>query len=554
MNKVLKLTKIFLKNSFSNMDAKMGVTSKNSKNKFILYGILFLYLAVLVTFFSYNLINGLITINQQTVFIGIILFIVFGVVIAQSILSSINILYFTKDSEYLLPLPLKPYQIILARTNVMLVVQFLIIALVGLLPLVIYGILTNASISYYILMLISVLLLPILPVLLICILVMIIISFARLTKNKNKFQVLAYILLLVIVVVFSISISSVKGDISNEEMAQMIVQANGMIEIAKGYFPTLDFLINALTTSSLVVAIIEILKTIGITIVGFLIYMFIAQKIYFKGLVGNLFSSDSKNKNKEVNQKKYINSKLYRSYVGKEFKNLVRNPIFLMQCLLPAILIPVLMMGVVYSGMSSQSEDMSQITQITSMMETNTFFMACIILCVIQFFSMFIYISITAISREGENAVFMKYIPVSLYKQYIYKCIPNIIMNVVTIVICLAVAQYLLKLPIITIILVFIVATVIGTLQSIVMIIIDLKRPKLSWDSEYAVVKQNFNLIFPMIIGMINIAVLIFMVFLFKNINVYIGLFILGIIYTVAVFLTNKYLYKNQFKLADKIM
>ena len=37
MNKVLKLTKIFLKNSFSNMDAKMGVTSKNSKNKFILY-------------------------------------------------------------------------------------------------------------------------------------------------------------------------------------------------------------------------------------------------------------------------------------------------------------------------------------------------------------------------------------------------------------------------------------------------------------------------------------------------------------------------------------
>ena len=554
MNKVLKLTKIFLKNSFSNMDAKMGVTSKNSKNKFILYGILFLYLAVLVTFFSYNLINGLITINQQTVFIGIILFIVFGVVIAQSILSSINILYFTKDSEYLLPLPLKPYQIILARTNVMLVVQFLIIALVGLLPLVIYGILTNASISYYILMLISVLLLPILPVLLICILVMIIMSFARLTKNKNKFQVLAYILLLVIVVVFSISISSVKGDISNEEMAQMIVQANGMIEIAKGYFPTLDFLINALTTSSLVVAIIEILKTIGITIVGFLIYMFIAQKIYFKGLVGNLFSSDSKNKNKEVNQKKYINSKLYRSYVGKEFKNLVRNPIFLMQCLLPAILIPVLMMGVVYSGMSSQSEDMSQITQITSMMETNTFFMACIILCVIQFFSMFIYISITAISREGENAVFMKYIPVSLYKQYIYKCIPNIIMNVVTIVICLAVAQYLLKLPIITIILLFIVATVIGTLQSIVMIIIDLKRPKLSWDSEYAVVKQNFNLIFPMIIGMINIAVLIFMVFLFKNINVYIGLFILGIIYTVAVFLTNKYLYKNQFKLADKIM
>ena len=33
MNKVIELTKIFLKTSFSNMDAKMGVSTK-SKGKF----------------------------------------------------------------------------------------------------------------------------------------------------------------------------------------------------------------------------------------------------------------------------------------------------------------------------------------------------------------------------------------------------------------------------------------------------------------------------------------------------------------------------------------
>ena len=38
---------------------------------------------------------------------------------------------------------------------------------------------------------------------------------------------------------------------SSEEMAQMVLQANGMIELVKGYFPTLDYLINALTTTSL---------------------------------------------------------------------------------------------------------------------------------------------------------------------------------------------------------------------------------------------------------------------------------------------------------------
>ena len=103
MDKVIKLTKIFLKNSFSNMDARMGISTK-SKSKIIVYGLLFLYFAGLIIFLGYNLLDGLIAIHQETIFVGMILFMIFGLAIIQTIFSSINILYFTKDSEYLLPL------------------------------------------------------------------------------------------------------------------------------------------------------------------------------------------------------------------------------------------------------------------------------------------------------------------------------------------------------------------------------------------------------------------------------------------------------------------
>ena len=167
---------------------------------------------------------------------------------------------------------------------------------------------------------------------------------------------------------------------------------------------------------------------------------------------------------------------------------------------------------------------------------------------------MFIYISITAISRDGENAVFMKYIPVSLYKQYMYKIIPNIIMNIVTIIITLGMAEYLLNLPVITLIALFVVATIMGILQSIAMIIVDLKRPKLNWDSEYAVAKQNLNLVFPVLLAMVNIVILVGFVYLLKDINVYVGVGILGILYIIATVITNKYLYNKQYELADKII
>ena len=553
MNKVIKLTKIFLKNSFSNMDARMGISTK-SKSKIIIYGLLFLYFAGLIIFLGYNLLDGLIAIHQETIFVGMILFMIFGLAIIQTIFSSINILYFTKDSEYLLPLPLKPYQIILARTNVMLIAEYLIIFLVGFIPLLMYGILTGAGIIYYLTMIFAVILLPILPVLLISMLVMFIMSFAKLTKNRNKFQLFAMLLILAIIMAISISTSGMKQDLTNEEMAQMVVQANGMIELVKGYFPTVDYLMEALTTNSLFTAIVEVLKTLGITIIGFIVYMLIAQKIYFKGLVGNLFGGGASSSNKEINQKEYRNSKLYKSYVGKEFKNMARNPVFLMQCLIPAILIPIIMVVVVFAGFNSDGMGLEQITQMAQQMPTNTFFIACIILGVIQFFTMFIYVSITAVSRDGENAVFMKYIPVSLYKQYMYKIIPNIIMNIVTTIITLGMAEYLLNLPVITLIALFVVATIMGILQSIAMIIVDLKRPKLNWDSEYAVAKQNLNLVFPVLLAMVNIAILVGFVYLLKDINVYIGVGILGILYIIATVITNKYLYNKQYELADKII
>lgn len=553
MNKIINLTKVFLKTSFSNMNTQMGMPSKSNKivSK-ILYVVLFLYLAAIVSLFSGGMVESLKIINQQEIFIGLILLVVTAFCVIQTIFSSINVFYFTKDNEYILPLPLKPYEIILARTNVLIITEYIVTVLIGFIPLLVYGVLTSASMSYYLLMFVALVLVPILPILLVSIIVMIIMSFAKITKNKNKFQLIATILVLSIVIALSLSTTKLQDDITNEQLAHMLVEANGMVDLLKGYFPTLDYAISSLTSDSIVVALIELLKVLVFTISGVIVYVFIAQKIYFKGLVGNLFSSSSKKKNIKINTKKYNNSKLYKSYISKEFKCLIRNPVFFMQCLLPAILIPLLMIVMVILQMKNSIT--SQMSEQLNSFNGNTFIVACVILGVIQFFSMFIYISITAISRDGKNAIFMKYIPVSLYKQYIYKCIPNIVMGSITSIISIVVANIILKLDMLMIVLVFIAAIIMNVAESIILIIIDLKRPKLEWDSEYAVVKQNFNLIFPMIISMIAIFIIILAGVFLTNINVYIGIIILSLIFAIILYFANMYLYKNQNRLASRIM
>ena len=122
-------------------DSQYDLSNKKGlKTKLTLYGILILYLLAVVGLVSYGLIDNLKSINQETTFIGLVLVLVTGVTLIQTIFSSINLLYFTKDTEAILPLPLKPYQIILARTNVIILVGYFVNIIIGLIPLVIYGI------------------------------------------------------------------------------------------------------------------------------------------------------------------------------------------------------------------------------------------------------------------------------------------------------------------------------------------------------------------------------------------------------------------------------
>ena len=550
-SKVLSLSKVILKNSFQNMETAKEVNSnKKSKSMIVLYVFLFLYLAGIVGVFSNSLISELLKIHQEKMFLGVILLGIAGFVLIQTIFSAINLLYYSKDNEYILPLPLKPSQIVIAKTNVLLVTEYFIVAILGLIPLSIYGILTYANILYYIEMVIVLLIFPIIPVLISSLLVLIVMSFAKFTKNRNRFQLIATILILVIV--FAASFAMGNTDSSPEELVQMVMKANGMVELVKNAFPTLGMAIESLTNINIETQLLNIVLLITTTAVIYALYLLVGQKLYLKGAVGNL-SSGKKNKKKIDEKKAFKNSTIFKTYVGKEFKTLLRNPIFFMQCVLPAILFPILIIGMTILGINGESN--GQTVDFASMFTNKTsIYIGVGILCVIQFFLMFIYISATAISRDGQNAVFMKYIPVKYMKQIDYKVMPNIIMTSVMSIITVIIAGILIKADILYLLLILITSIIMGVFQSYILIIVDLKKPKLEWNSEYAVVKQNMNLIWPAVSGLVSITVLIILAIMLENIlNSFILTGIIALVYLLVTIITRNYINNNINKLMEKI-
>lgn len=553
-NKVLSLTKVFLKNSFQNMkmsNSKKQMTSGKKAGMIMLYVFLFLYLASIFGFVSYGMITGLSAIHQEKVFLGIFFLAIAFLLIFQSIFTAMNVFYFSKDIEYVLPLPLKPREILQAKLNTVLVTEYITEIIFGVVPLCLYGILTGASVLYYIMTILVLAVFPLLPIVIASFLVMIVMSFAKFSRNRDKFQLIATAFIIIAVLAFQMLIGNTEK-IDEEQAIAQLVQANGMVEMIGNYFITLKPAIEAMTGANIGIMLVSFIKVVVMTAVVYAIFILMGEKLYLRGAVGNTVGASKKTK-KLKEKGAYKQNKIAVSYIKKELKILIRNPIFFMQCVLPAVLMPVIFLIAGFGSIMSTAPEQFQELQSQMIGYGNTAIAIGVVLGIIQFLSMLCYVAATAISRDGLNAMFIKYVPLSLYKQFIYKALPNVLINSISIIIVLIIAWYTANLSIITVVLIFAISLIMTFIQSYLMEIVDLKKPKLDWDTEYAVVKQNMNLIWPAVLGLVNMGIIAIVTVIANSLNYIVFGVILILIFITIFYFVDRYVKQNTNKLFEKI-
>lgn len=547
MNKIPVLTKAFLKNSYQSNLNSSEKTAKKRLSKLLVYVLLFAYIAVMFGVLSYNIIEMLIEVNQQELFLSIFLFAVIFLVLIQTIFSSINVFYFAKDIEHILPLPVKPMELLAAKFDTLLFSEYIVTFAFAIAPITLYGILTEAHFMFYIVALVMLLLLPILPALIASFVIMIVMTFTKFIKDKDKFQMYTTIIVLILTIVLQMFITS-NSEMTDEMMVETVTQINTMVSGMEGYFITLKPAVEALSNPNSILVLINTIKISVISLFAYLIYLLFGRKLYLKGAIAGTASGK---KQKKLNENKaYKIDKVSNTYIKKEIKTLFRNPIYFVQCVLPVILMPILILAVLFISFTQSAEpiDINELLK-----EETTTSTICIIIAVMQFMMMMSYISITAISRDGGSAYFVKYIPVSLYKQFLYKLAPGIIFNIIPILIISVVFLILQPLSWMYTIPIFIIAMLINIFQNYIYLIIDLKRPKLHWNTEYAVVKQNMNMLYEFVISFVIMGLLITGGLAISNFNPWLSILIILAIVGLGTFIIDRYVYKNQDKLFEKI-
>ena len=180
--------------------------------------------------------------------------------------------------------------------------------------------------------------------------------------------------------------------------------------------------------------------------------------------------------------------------------------------------------------------------------------MICVILGILQLLFSISSLSVTAFSRDGKEAIFTKYIPLSLYKQFLYKNVLQIVLNIiVSAVILILIYNFIPKIGLINIIFIFGISIIINLINSFLMVVIDLRKPYLNWNSEHSVVKKNDNKSFQYALTVIMILLYMYISNIFKELNVTLTLCLEGIILLFIFIIINVLIKKNIKKLFNKI-
>lgn len=546
MKEIFLLTKILLKSSTSDGNQKKKEKASGFGKILILF-LAYGYIVSFMTYISYAAINSLILVNQPAIFLNLVFVLLLGFGTIQIVVTSLNILYFSKDLDFLLPLPITPQKVILSKLNCLVISQYIMSVLLVLPGLIVYGVLLKLGATYYIISGLALLLFPLIPVALISFLVTIIMKFTKIIKNKEMVQYITVFLSLILI----IGVSRISGERSSEELANSLLQTNGFVQVFSKIFPTISLAMNAILNYNNINGIIDIFFLTVFSIGIYYVISLIISKLYVKTVISITTIKNKKTKRIE-NLEKIKTNGIFLSYLKKEFKLLVRNPIFFMQCVLPSIIFPIIITVPAIIELKNTTQDMALLqADFSNIINTNFGFM-CFIIAILVFY-IFNHTSITSISRDGQNAVFMKYIPISLEKQIVYKIMPGILLNMLPLLYVLIFGVICIPgLEIKTILYTVIVAILINVLNNILMIIVDLRNPKLKWITEQAVVKQNFNMFFAMaFIGIETVLIVLLGTFL-VNLN-YLAIALITIFAITIIGLKN-YIKNNREKIFDKII
>ncbi|MGK0534448.1 putative ABC transporter permease subunit [Bacillus sp. 'calajunan'] len=426
MSKIWTLTKVLLKLNYADF-----ITDKKKRWAYVFSFAAILFVGFLIFgSMTHGMYEGMKHLGQDP---GMI--IAMGLAIASiwvflmSITNILTVFYYSNDIEMLLPLPLKPAQIISAKFLTVLITQYVMSSFILLPIFITYGLKSSAFITYYIYMIFIYLLFPIVPLVLASLLMTVIMRYTNIAKNKDRGNIFIGIVSILFIVGINVFLQwKNKSSFSEDALTNYLAnnQSSLLVQMTN-YFPTTYFGAVALVENVNWKGPLYVIIFALISFVFFVLFYYIAERTYLKGVIG-LSTSTAKKEviSAEGLQKSTVQSSHLKAYVKKEFKTLFRTPQFFLNCIIQTFVMPIMLFFVLFV----QDGNLKWITGYIDNPKSAGLAIG-VGLCASLFLMGSNVIATTSFSRDGSSWFVNRYLPVKASDIFFAKAITAWLINVI---------------------------------------------------------------------------------------------------------------------------
>jgi len=416
-----------------------------------------------------------------------------------------TVFYFSRDTQILLPLPLKPGSIVLAKTAMVLSGQLLLGMLFALPVFAAYWT-VHPDILRILVSLLILATLPLLPVFAVGAVMMILMRFIPALRDKDRFNLVFGLLTLVMAVGVSLASSSFSA--SDGELLMEMMQDPQGIALINWVFPQLAWAARSISVLSLS----DFCLYLGVTLLALALFLLVANRLFLPAVT--TMNSAGRKVTRRTTSRQH--SPLVSCMITDN-RMLVRTPAWFMNCLLPPFLM------VIIFGAMFMIQDLPALLQSMDLTGLGIW-MPAAGLVIGLFISSMNMITSTAFSREGQNLWRMKVIPVPVRTQILAKGLLGTAWSAVSCLLFVVLAVWMIRGSALDGLVMLAAALVASVFVNGLGLLVDGWHPKLVWDDDTTAVKNNFNGMIEMFVAWAIILVLflpLLMFGLFDHILVY---------------------------------
>ncbi|MFC3038818.1 hypothetical protein ACFOGI_00945 [Virgibacillus xinjiangensis] len=493
------LTKTVLKMQYSRSGGN------NSQLWVYVFAALFLVpMAIIYLTVVHNLVGSLYSIlaplEQEHLILGLLFLMVHLLLFLVGFMTVVGAFYFSEDVASFIPFPFHPYQILLAKASNPLIYMYVISAAVYFPVYLAYGAASGASLLFYIYGFFLYLALPLVPFTAASLVLMVMMRFINISKNKDRSKVLGGILSLSMIILVNVLIRMNTGsDDTIQNLAGLLQENGGLLKAATSFYPPAYFSAMALGNAAAWSGALHLLLMMGISLAAVLLFIWMGQHLYLKGVQGT--GGGSQRKTGKNPREKIKTRPVWMAYILKELRLIFRTPTFLMQCVIQSLFAPIFILVLFIMDFGD-----NPLGTLGSMFNAKEWLL---LLSVIGLFTLAGNgTSISSISREGKNWQANLFLPLPMKQVLFSKIATAWIINLLAISLVFILGLFM-GAPLIILPFWLMIMFTASWLISLLGTYLDFLSPRLNWTDEQEIFKARVTGLFLLLFSMVPIGILV---------------------------------------------